>query len=173
MSDTSLPNGDPARLPGQRIEPRLEWAGEAAAFYRGRAQDTETALSAANAARAEAERRLAEAQTAARTGNERLMRAGLKAHAMSAGIVDPDVLKLIDLGTSGVRLDEAGEVVGAEQAIEALKAAKPWAFKQTAADKGSSSSTASPPNAPPATGKRATEMTEAEWRAERARLIRF
>ncbi len=173
MSETPPPGGDPARLPGQRVEPRLDWAGEAAAFYRGRAQDTEAALSAANAARAEAERRLAQAETAARLGNERLMRAGLKAQAASAGIVDPDVLKLLDLTASGVRLDDAGEVVGAKEALEALKAAKPWAFKQTAADKGSSSSTAPPPNGAPATGKTAKEMTEAEWRAERARLIRF
>ena len=172
MSDPQ-PGGDPARLPGQRVEPRLDWAGEAAAFYRGRAQDIETALQAANAARADAERKLASAEAAARTGNERLMRAGLKAHAASAGIVDPDVLQLLDLKEAGVRLDEAGEVVGAKEAIEALKAAKPWAFKHTAAEKGSSSSTAFPPGAPPATGKRALDMTDAEWRAERARLTRF
>ncbi len=172
MSETQ-PGGDPVRLPGQRVEPRLDWAGEAAAFYRGRAQDTETALSAANAARAEAERKLAAVEAAARTGNERLMRAGLKAHAIAAGIVDPDVLKLLDLKDTGLRLDEAGDVVGAKEAIDALKAAKPWAFKQTAADKGSSSSTAPSPGAPPATGKRALDMTDAEWRAERARLIRF
>ena len=172
MSETQ-PDGSAARQPGQRVEPRLDWAGEAAAYYRGRAQDTETALGAANAARLEAERKLEAAEAAARKGSERLMRAGLKAHAASAGIVDPDVLKLLDLKQAGVRLDEEGEVLGAKEAIEALKAAKPWAFKQTAADKGSSSSTASPPGAPPATGKRALDMTEAEWRAERARLIRF
>ena len=169
----SQPGGDPARMPAHRVEPRLDWAGEAAAFYRGRVQDTETALSAANAARVEAERKLAAAEAAARTGNERLMRAGLKAHAVSAGIVDTDVLKLLDPKESGVRLDEEGDVVGAKEAIEALKAAKPWAFKNTAADKGSSSSTASPPGVPAVTGKRALDMTEAEWRAERARLIRF
>ncbi len=169
MSETPLADGD---LPRQRIEPRLDWAGEAAAFYRSRAQDNEAALTAANTARAAAERRLAVAEAAARTGEERLMRAGLKAQAASAGIVDPDVLQLLDLSTCGVRLDDGGEVVGAEAAIEALKAAKPWAFKQNAADKGSSSSTAAPPGTPPATGKTAMDMTETEWRAERARLLR-
>ena len=164
---------EPANLPGQRVEPRLDWAGEAAAFFRGRAQDSDAALQAANAARAEAERKLAAAETAARLSNERLMRSGLQAHAASAGIVDPDVLKLLDLSQCGVRLDDTGELVGAAEAIAALKAAKPWAFKQTAADQGSSSSTAPLPGGPPATGKTATEMTEAEWRAERARLIRF
>ena len=166
MSDSQT-GGDGPR---QRVEPRLEWAGEAAAFYRGRAQDSEAALGAANAARQEAERKLAEAE---RAGNERLMRAGLKAHAAASGIVDLDVLKLLDLKASGVALDDAGEVLGAKEAIAALKAAKPWAFKQTAADQGSSSSTAASPGTPPATGKTAMQMTEAEWRAERARLTRF
>ena len=161
---------DPARLPGQRVEPRLEWAGEAAAFFRGRAQDSEAALAAANAAKVEAERKLAVAEKAA---DERLMRAGLKVQASSAGLVDPDVLQLLDLSACGVRLDDTGDVVGAKEAIAALKAAKPWAFRQTAADKGHSSSTAAPPHAPPASGKTAKDMTEAEWRAERARLIRF
>ena len=101
------------------------------------------------------------------------MRAGLKAHAAAVGIVDPDVLKLLDLKAAGVALDDAGEVLGAKEAIEALKAAKPWAFKRTAADGGSSSSTAAPPGSPRDTGKTAMEMTDAEWRAERARLTRF
>ena len=129
-------------------------------------------MQAANAAKAEAERKLADAEAAARVSRERLMRVGLKVQASSAGLVDADVLKLLDLEAHGVRLNHDGEVVGANEAIEALKAAKPWAFKQTAADRGSSSSTAAPPGNPPAAGKTAREMTEAEWRAERARLIR-
>ena len=47
MSDTPHAGGDGSRLPGSRVEPRLDWAGEAAAFYRGRAQDSEAALGAA------------------------------------------------------------------------------------------------------------------------------
>ena len=173
MSETPQAGSNLAlREPGQRQEPRFDPAGEYAALMRDRARDSEATL-------AEAKRQLAEAETVAservkaaeRAGQDRLIRAELKAFGLAAGIVDVDVLRLIDLKSSGVKLDESGEVVRAKEAVEALKAAKPWAFKQNAAEQGSSSSAAAAPGTAPAAGKVARDMTDSEWRAARARLI--
>ena len=58
------------------------------------------------------------------TMRERLVRAELKAHALRAGMVDLDGLKLLD--TSGVTLNERDEVVGAEPLMAEMRRAKPW-----------------------------------------------
>jgi hypothetical protein len=94
----------------------------------------------------------------------RLVLSELKAEAVRAGIVDLDGLKLLDL--SKTRMAEDGRVSGAVELIETLKLRKPWLFQAT------SSSTAMPvPLAQPAMSKRATEMTDAEYRAARAQLL--
>lgn len=62
----------------------------------------------------------------AQAANERIIRSELKAHAVAAGIVDLDGLKLID--TKDIKVDENGEVVGAEEAIKALKEKKTYLF---------------------------------------------
>jgi hypothetical protein len=51
--------------------------------------------------------------------------ARLEMLAVKAGIVDPDLLKLADLSKVSF---EDGKIIGAEEAIEELKAAKPYAF---------------------------------------------
>ncbi len=147
--------------PTQRHEPRFDPAGEYAALMRDRARESEAALASERAARAAAER----------ASQDRLIRAELAAIALTAGIIDPDLVRLVDPASAGVKLDDAGAVVGGQAAIDAFRAAKPWAFRKTAAEEGRSSSTASPPAASPAAGKSAKEMTHAEWRAARARLI--
>jgi hypothetical protein len=100
-----------------------------------------------------------------RDAENRLIMAELKAEAVRAGILDLDGLKLVD--TSRVKLNETGDVEGAAQIITQLRQAKPWLFGAA-----SSSSRAAPPPAQPPRQKRATDMTEAEWRAARAEIVR-
>lgn len=137
------------------------------AKYRRQAREAQEAL----------ERQLAEARTAAdarvaeamRAANERVIRAELKAHAVKAGIVDLDGLRLADL--SGVKLTDAGEVEGADALIEALKTSKPYLFAQTGAQTGTTSNTTSA--APPAktpVQKHPRDMTPEERMAARRAL---
>ena len=65
----------------------------------------------------------AAAQTAA---DQRIIRAELKAEALKAGMVDLDGLKLADL--SKVKLNDAGEVEGADALMTELKKSKPYLF---------------------------------------------
>ena len=103
-------------------ELRQESAG-----YRTRANEAKAALAALEAAKAaalaEAEQRVSAAESKA---NERVLRAELKAVALRAGMVDLDGLKLADLST--VALDEHGDVVGVDELMAGLKAAKPYLF---------------------------------------------
>ena len=137
------------------------------AKYRRQAREAQEAL----------ERQLSEARTAAdarvaealRAANERVVRAELKAHAVKAGIVDLDGLKLADL--SGVKLTDAGDVEGADALIASLREKKPYLFAQTGAQTGTTSNTTSAP--PPTKGpvsKHARDMSPEERRASLAAL---
>ena len=95
----------------------------------------------------------------------RILRAELRAEAVRAGMVDLDGLKLID--TARVRFAESGEVEGAAALMQEMKRAKPWLFAPA-----SSSSTAAAPKTEPPRAKSATEMSEEEWRAARAEMLR-
>ncbi|MDE2468751.1 MAG: hypothetical protein KGL35_08410 [Bradyrhizobium sp.] len=119
------------------------------------------AAEAAKKAAEDAQAAIAESNTKA---EQRIIRAELKALAVKAGIVDLDGLKLVELGD--VKLDDKGEVVGADALIEGLKKAKPYLFAAPA-----SSSSAKEPDKDPPAAKKATEMTKEEYAAERARLI--
>jgi hypothetical protein len=113
--------------------------------------------------RAEAlERQLATVQQDAEA---RLVRTELKVEAMRAGIIDIDGLKLADC--SSVKLNDRGDVEGAVAVVARLKRDKPWLFAGA-----SSSSRASPPLAQPPRQKLATEMTDAEYRAARADILK-
>ena len=76
-----------------------------------------------SAAEAALEQRLAALEASLR---ERLLRAELKAHAVRAGMVDLDGLKLLD--TSRLVLNERDEVVGAAELMAETRRAKPWLF---------------------------------------------
>ena len=95
---------------------------------------------------------------------QRLIRAELKAAALKAGMVDLDGLKLADLST--VKLNDAGEVEGAEALFEAMKKAKPYLF----GNPGHSSTPGTPPSNTPPAAKHAREMTPEEYAAARAKL---
>lgn len=121
------------------------------ASYRTRAVDAEKkaqeAIDKATLAQTEAEARATKAAADAdakvkethTASEQRIIRAELKAEAIKAGMVDLDGLKLADLST--VKLDEKGEVVGAEDMLKALKEAKPYLFKEAS----SSSNPETPP----------------------------
>jgi len=96
----------------------------------------------------------------------RIVRAELKTEAIRAGIVDSDGLKLLD--TADIKLNKDGEVDGADALIADLKRAKPWLFSSPSS---SSSAAVAPPSMPPRQ-KLATEMSEDEWRAARAALLK-
>jgi hypothetical protein len=111
---------------------------------------------------AELERRLVEHQA---VSEQRIIRAELKAEAIRAGMVDLDGLKLVDYAV--VKMDPAGDVQGAPDAIRSLRRTKPWLFGA-----GNSSHPAGAPAADPPKPKSATEMGYAEWQAARAELLK-
>lgn len=113
---------------------------------------------AAEKAATDAEGKIKEAHTAA---EQRVIRAELKAEALKAGMVDLDGLKLADL--SKVKINDAGDVEGADALMEELKKAKPYLFS----GQQHSSTPTTPPNPKPPTAKKATEMTAEEYEAAR------
>ena len=97
--------------------------------------------------------------------NARLVQAELKTHAIRAGIIDLDCLKLLD--TSALHLDEHGDLPQAQSALAALKRDKPWAFA-----KPNSSHPAPAPTPEPPKTRLAKDMSHDEWQAARERLVR-
>ena len=99
------------------------------------------------------------------TANARLINAELKSHAIRAGILDLDGLKLID--QSALKLDADGTVASAPSLMEQLKRDKPWLFA-----KPNSSFPSAAPVSRPAPQRMAKEMGHDEWRAARERLLK-
>ncbi len=110
------------------------------------------------------ERQLADLQRHTET---RLLRSEMKAEALRAGMVDLDGLKLLDL--PALKLNDQGEIDGASALMQEFRKSKPWLFTSVAQ---SSSSPSSPPPALPPKQKLATEMTDAEYRAARAAILK-
>ena len=110
------------------------------------------------------ERQLTDLQRHAET---RLVRAELKAEAVRAGMIDLDGLRLVDL--PALKVNEGGEVEGVAAVMQDLRKRKPWLF---GAAQQFSSNPSSPPPSSPAKQKLATEMTDAEYRAARAAILR-
>jgi uncharacterized membrane protein YqiK len=111
----------------------------------------------------EAEAKVAEATTAATTAaNERVIQAELRTAATAAGMRDLDGLKLADL--SSVKLNDKGEVEGADALLAALKEGKPYLFGEPPKSTTTNVSTQTPKPADTVT-KKASEMTEDEYRA--------
>ena len=94
------------------------------------------------------------------------VRANLRVAAKEAGAADPnDMLALIP--GDQLKVNEDGEIENAAALMTALKAAKPYLFGQA-----STSSTAPVPKTEPPVAKRATDMTDDEYRAARAAAVR-
>lgn len=123
--------------------------------------DRDTHKTAAEKATETAKEVTTAAQAAA---DQRVIRAELKTVALKAGMVDLDGLKLADLST--VKLDDKGEVEGADALIEALKKAKPYLFGTP----GNSSTPVVPPSNKPPEAKKAADMTDAEYAAARSKF---
>ena len=112
----------------------------------------------------ESELKIAEAK---KTADERIIRAELKASAISAGMVDLDGIKLADLST--VKINENGEVEGAEALMESLKKAKPYLFGEV---KSSSNPAAKSPPAADQKFKSVADLTPEQYIAARAEIRR-
>ena len=171
MSETNTPVADapdedaPVEIADKPREPTAyeKKLRTEARQHRQRAQEAERVRDEAiRKMRTEADETIAAMRAAA---DQRVVRAELKALAVRSGIVDLDGLRLLDL--SGVKLDEAGEVQGAEAMIGELKTQKPWLFGAA-----SSSSTAKPPAEQRLAAKSVKDMSRDEWRAARADLVR-
>lgn len=177
MADPAPNTGEPAGTSppsgGQNTPPPQTFSAEYVrelrhenAGYRLRATEAEKkAAEAAESAKKAAEEAEGRAKKAEEAAQARIIRAEMKAHAIKAGIVDLDGLALADL--SQVKINEQGEVTGADEAIAALKKAKPYLFTTTTGSGGRAGS-----GQPPAKGddkqKRATDMTPEEYRAFKA-----
>jgi hypothetical protein len=111
---------------------------------------------------AQLERRIAELEA---THRESMIRAELKAEAIRAGMIDLDGLKLAD--PTSVVVGEDGQVQGADTVMKMLRRMKPWLFGSP-----STSSAAAAPTAQPPEPKLATKMSQSEWQAARAALLK-
>ena len=96
----------------------------------------------------------------------RLVQAELRTEAVRAGMGDLDGVKRLDI--SGLGMGENG-IAGGAELLGRLRDAKPWLFGRGGA---SSSSTGRAPAAVPPKPKTAMEMSDEEWRAARAELLR-
>jgi hypothetical protein len=134
--------------------------------WRQKHQESETAkadaLKQVEASTQVATDKIKEANAAA---DQRVIRAELKAAALKAGMVDLDGLKLADL--SKVKLNDQGEVEGADKLMEDLKKAKPYLFGAE-----STSNNGKPPKPGDQQPKLATAMSDDEYRAARSAAVR-
>lgn len=115
----------------------------------------------------EATEKSAAAEKATTEAGERvttaLRDAALRIAAKDAGILDLDGLKLLD--TSGIKVGDDGAVVIPEKFFEQAKAAKPYLFKLTGVETGTTTSTATVPGSGDTVPKQANAMTDVELRA--------
>ncbi len=96
----------------------------------------------------------------------RLVQAELRTEAVRAGMVDLDGVRLVDV--SALVLGADG-IEGGAALMARMREAKPWLFGRVGA---SSSSAGRAPVVAAVKAKTAMEMSEEEWRAARAELLR-
>lgn len=160
---------DPDRHPAGYSPEYVKDLREENKGWRLKATEQETARKAAEAAAAQAlkdaddkikafqDAASAERDTHRKAADDRILRAELKASAVKAGMIDLDGLKLADF--TQVKLNDAGEVEGADALISSLKEAKPYLF---GAVRSGTSDPSAPPPRNPADPKKAKDMTPAE-----------
>jgi len=163
----------PPKNPEQKPAPAQTFSAEyvhelreEAKNWRIKAQDFEkeakTAKEAADKVILEAKESATAAETAA---NERIKRAEIKASAIAAGMIDLDGLKLADL--SKVTMKEDGSFEGVDTMLAEFKTAKPYLF---GTPNTSTTVKTAPENKTPE-AKKATEMTDAEYKAAKTELL--
>ncbi len=109
-----------------------------------------------------------EAETAAAAkADARIIRSELKYHGTKLGLIDTDGLQFIDV--TKLKLDDKGEVTGAEEALKALKEAKPYLFGEKTS---STNDGTKPPKPGDPAPKSAKEMSPEEYKAGRAAMLR-
>ena len=96
----------------------------------------------------------------------RLVQAELRTEAVRAGMVDLDGVRLVDVSTLVLGADG---IEGGVALMARMREAKPWLFGRGGV---SSSSAWRAPVVAPVKVKTAMEMSEEEWRAARAELLR-
>ena len=101
----------------------------------------------------------------------RVIRAELKTHALRAGIIDLDRLRLAD--SSKLSLNDDGDVVGAEALIGSLRQEKPYLFseRRTGVSTGTIGQTQRPPAPAGPSIVDARTLSRDAWQAERSRLL--
>ena len=139
---------------------RLKATEQEAARKAAEATAAQAAKDAEDKIKAFQEASAAERETHRKAADDRILRAELKASAIKAGMIDLDGLKLADF--SQVKLNETGDVEGADALISSLKEAKPYLF---GAVRTGTSDPSSPPPRNPAEPKKAKDMTPAEREA--------
>jgi hypothetical protein len=105
-------------------------------FEKAEEERNKAAMSEADRLKAEkeeatkkAEEATEKAKKAQESANQRIINTEIKRIARSLNANDPaDILALLD--KSSVEMDDEGNVKGIEEAVKALKEAKPWMFKQ-------------------------------------------
>jgi hypothetical protein len=121
LADTRKESADHRRL-ARRYEEELAQTKARLAEYEQaelrRKGELEKVIEQEKAARADVERRLAE---------ERKLSA-VRVWFVAEGGIDPDDARWVP--TDGITIDEHGETVGAREAVQALKQAKPYLFRQ-------------------------------------------
>jgi len=106
----------------------------------------------------------------------RLVEQEMKIHAQKAGIIDLEVAKLIP--TDSVRINESGEIVGAEEAVANFKQVRAHLFQNPAAaaapppPKTTSAGNEPPKPGPAATAKSVLELSDAEYKKQKASWLR-
>ena len=172
MAEELIPNNTTATTTAQRLpEPEtfskdyVRELREENKGWRLKASEHEAAATAAKEAAekaaTDADAKTKDVQTAA---DQRVIRAELKAAALKAGMVDLDGLKLADLST--VKLNDAGEVEGADALMDAMKKTKPYLFGAASTSTG----TKPPPSASPG-AKKATDMSKEEYAAAKKAAV--
>ncbi len=101
----------------------------------------------------------------------RVIRSELKAHALKAGIIDLDGLRLAD--ASKLSLNDDGDVVGADALIETLRRDKPYLFSDARAgvSTGTTGQTQRTPLPATPTLVDVRTLSRDAWQAERDRLL--
>jgi hypothetical protein len=72
--------------------------------------------------------RLAQIEKSQKVSEQKRLEAEIKALALSEGLQDMDMVKLMDL--SSVAISDAGDVVGVYEAVSSLKEKKPYLFEK-------------------------------------------